>query len=197
MIRKIDLRLVKQLRQKTGVSVMACREALIEAHGNLKKAEEILRKQGKEFAQKKVERETHQGLIDAYIHTNGKIGALIEVHCETDFVAKTKEFKTLCHELALQVAGYNPSYISPEYIPREDLEKQKKVIEQEFKLRGLTGQRLKKATESKLEKFKKENSLLKQPYFRNEQITVEDLINQAIAKLGENIRVKRFVRYEI
>lgn len=194
---KINAEQVKQLRETTGVSIMACKKALAEASGDLDKAKQILKKQGEKVADKKVARVTSQGLIECYVHSNGKIGAMVEVHCETDFVARNKDFKNLCKELALQIAGYAPTYVSPDYIPEEDLKKQKKMYEEDFSTQGLDKERLVKAVEAKLEKFKKENALLSQPYFRDEQKTIEDLIRQTIAKLGENIQVKRFTRYQI
>jgi elongation factor Ts len=194
---KISAQDVKKLREETGISIMMCKKALIETNGNLKEAKRHLRKQGEKIAAKKLVRETHQGIIASYIHNNLKIGAMIEVHCETDFVAKSKEFQQLCKELVIQIAGYSPLYISPDYITKADLEKQEILYRDEFSGRKLAGKKLEKAVQSKLEKFKKENSLLSQPYFKDEKKTVEDLIKITIARLGENIQIKRFTRYQI
>ncbi len=188
---------VKKLRGETGVSIMMCKNALMKTDGDFKEAKKYLRKQGEKIAAKKLIRETHQGIITSYIHNNLKIGSMIEVHCETDFVAKNKEFQNLCRELAIQIAGYNPLYISPDYIAENDLKKQEMLYRDEFSERKLTGETLEKAVQSKLEKFKKENSLLSQPYFKDEKKTVEDLIKISIARLGENIQIKRFARYQI
>jgi len=194
---EISAKEVKQLREETGVSMMACKKALIEAKGNIEEAKKILKRQGVKVAETKVARVTHQGRIEAYIHSNSKIGTLIEVHCETDFVAKNTDFQKLCKELALQIVGYNPLYISPDYIPAEDLKKQQKLFEDDYKSQGLTGERLKKAVEGRLEKFTQENSLLSQPYFRDTSKTVQDMVTETIARLGENIQVKNFTRYQI
>ncbi len=188
---------VKKLREETGISIMMCKNALIKTNGDFKEAKKHLREQGEKIAAKKLVRETQQGIIASYIHNNLKIGAMIEIHCETDFVAKNEEFQNLCKELAIQVAGYNPLYISPDYIAKADLKKQEMLYRDEFGGRKLTGEKLEKAVQSKLEKFKKENSLLSQPYFKDEKKTIEDLIKIAIARLGENIQIKRFARYQI
>jgi elongation factor Ts len=194
---KISAQQVKQLREATGVSMMACKKALAEAEGDQAKAKHLLRKKGQKVAEKKLIRTTNQGNITSYIHNNGKIGALVEVHCETDFVAKNKDFKKLCGEIALQVVGYDPLYVSPDYIPEEDLKEKEKVFKEELIAQGLKEAILKKALVSKLNKFKEERSLLSQPYFRNDKKTVNDIIQEAIAKLGENIQVQRFTRYQI
>ena len=188
---------VKKLRDITGVSIMACKKALTEANGDIDEAQRILRKQGQKVAEKKLTRETNQGLVVSYIHNNNRLGSLVEVHCETDFVAKNSDFQKLCKEIAIQVTGYNPLYISADYIPKEDLEKKEKLFREDYSSQGLEGERLEKAVKSHLEKFKEENSLLSQPYFRDTKRTVEDLIQETIAKVGENIQVKRFVRYQI
>jgi len=188
---------VKKLRDQTGISMMACKKALTEANGNIDEAKKLLKKQGEKLAEKKLSRDTQQGVVSSYIHNNSRVGAIIEVHCETDFVAKNKEFQKLCQELAIQVTGFSPLYISTKDIPEEDIKRQKELYKKEFSSQNLNGDRLEKAIESKLEKFKKENSLLSQPYFRDEKKTVEELIHASIAKLGENIQVKRFTRYQI
>jgi elongation factor Ts len=188
---------VKKLREETGVSMMACKKALTDAKGDFQKAKEILRGQGEKVAEKKLTRQTNQGIIHAYIHGNQKVGALVEVHCETDFVAKNAEFKEFCKELTLQIAGYNPTYLSPDYISEEDLKKQEKLFREEFVGQKLQGERLEKSLISKLDKFKKESSLLSQSYFRDESKTIDQLLKEIIARLGENIQITRFTRYQI
>jgi len=194
---KISAQDVKKLRDETSVSMMTCKKALIDAGGDMAKAKQILRQQGQKVAEKKLVRETSQGIIASYVHNNLKVGALVELHCETDFVAKNKEFQKLGQELALQVVGFSPLYVSPDYIPTKDLKKQEELYREEFGDQKLAGDKLEKAVQSKLEKFKKENSLLSQPYFREGSKTIEDLVNASIAKLGENIQIKRFERYQI
>jgi len=158
---------IKELREQTRAGVMACRTALIEAKGDLGKAVKLLEKQSLIEARKKVEREARQGLVDAYIHTGGRIGVLIEVNCETDFVANTDEFKNLAHNLAMQVAAQEPVYLSPEDIP-EGAESQPET-----------------------------DCLLKQPFIKDPTKTVHDIISETIVKTGENIRINRFVRFEL
>ncbi len=171
----MDLEKIKKLREATGAPIIECRAALSEAKGNEKKALEILRKKGLEKAAEVKEREEgKEGLIDAYIHLNGKIGVLIEVNCETDFVAKTKDFKELVHDLCLQIAATNPLYISPLEIPKEVL-----------------------AKEDDNEAFIQRVCLLKQPFIKDQSKTVEDIISEKIAKLKENITIKRFARFEL
>ena len=164
---EITTEMIKELRGKSGAGIMDCRSALLGTEGNMEKALEILKEKGLLKAQKKAERATSQGLIEAYIHTAGRIGAMIEVNCETDFVARTDEFKELAHCLAMQVAALSPQYISPDEVPEgADIEP-------------------------------KETCLLLQPYIKDPTITVNDIIVETIARVGENIKVGRFTRYEL
>lgn len=158
---------IKELREQCGAGIMDCRNALIEANGDMEKALEILKEQGLAKAQKKAERAATQGLIEAYIHTGGRIGAMIKLNCETDFVARTDEFKELAHQLAMQVAAMCPQYISPEDVP-EGAEIDPQVA-----------------------------CLLLQPYIKSPDVTVQDVITQTIARVGENIKVSRFARFEL
>ncbi len=192
---KVDAGLVKELREKTGAGVMECKKALEEAEGNVDKAVEILRKKGLEVAQKKKSRSTQEGLIASYIHFGGKIGVLVEVNCETDFVARTEEFKELVKNITMQIAASSPRYISREDIPPEVLEKEKEIYRTQFLNRP--PQVVEKIIQGKLEKFFSEVCLLDQPFIRNPDITVREYIESLIGKLGENIQVRRFVRYQL
>ena len=174
----MSTQLVKQLRQRTGAGIMECKRALDEAGGNLDKASELLRQQGLAKAEKKVGRQARQGLIDAYIHAGGRIGSLVELNCETDFVARTDDFKALAHEIALQVAATDARFIAREELSDADL---------------AAG-----AAETGDEKqFLQQHVLLEQPYIKDPKRTVNDLVRDAIAKLGENIVVRRAVRFEV
>ena len=188
---------VKKLRDQTGVSMMECKRALEQSNGDYDKALELLKLKSKDVALKKSEREAKQGIIEAYIHSNGKIGVLLELNCETDFVAKNQEFKELAHDLAMHIAGMDPRYISPEDIPEEVIETEKIIYEKQFadtdKPKKVIGQII----DGKIKKFSQEICLLTQPFVKNPDMTVKELIEEKIAKLGENIKIRRFVRYEL
>lgn len=188
---------VKQLRKETGVSVIDCKKALKEADGNIEEAGKILRKWGKEFASSKVGREAKQGIIDTYLHPNRKVGVMVQLHCETDFVAKSEEFKKLAHELCLQIAAMSPLYLSAEDIPAEFLDGEKKIYKEQLKNSGKPQKIIDQVIEGKLEKYKKEISLLSQSWVKDDTKTIKDLLEESIAKLGENIIIKKFVRYEV
>jgi elongation factor Ts len=192
---KIETSKIKELREKTGLSVIECKKALEESSGDINKAIEILKKRGLEISEKKKEREAKEGLIGSYIHTNGKIGVLIEVNCETDFVAKNSEFKELVKDLCLQIAAGNPEWIDVESIPKEITEEKINEIKEEFK--DKPEDVIKKIIDGKLNEFYKEKVLLKQTFIKDENITIEEYIKSKIAKLGENIKIKRFARFEI
>jgi elongation factor Ts len=192
---KIETSKIKELREKTGLSVIECKKALEESNGDINKAIEILKKRGLEISEKKKEREAKEGLIGSYIHTNGKIGVLIEVNCETDFVAKNSEFKELVKDLCLQIAAGNPEWIDVESIPKEITEEKINEIKEEFK--DKPEDVIKKIIDGKLNEFYKEKVLLKQTFIKDENITIEEYIKSKIAKLGENIKIKRFARFEI
>ena len=164
---QVSTTVIKDLRDKTGAGVMDCKKALLEAQGNLEKAIEILNQRGIAMARKKAERVADQGVIEAYVHPGGRIGVLVEVNCETDFVARTNEFKELAHNLALQIAAMCPQFVSPEDIPQES------------------------------ETDAKTACLLLQPYIKDPEKTVQDIVTETIAKVGENIKVRRFVRFEL
>lgn len=194
---EIKADLVKQLRDRTGIGMMECKRALQEAGGDLEKAITILRKKGYARAKDKMSRETTEGLVGAYIHTNGKIGVLVEVDCETDFVARNEEFQALVKNIAMHIAAANPRYISPEDIEEEVIEQEKEIIREQFKDSNKPPQVIEKIVEGKLKKFYEEVCLLDQPYIRDDKMTIAQLIATHIAKFGENIQVKRFSRFEI
>lgn len=188
---------VKALRDRTGIGMMECKEALQEAGGDMEKAIEILRKKGHARAQDKAERKAADGAVGAYVHATNRIGVLIEVNCETDFVARNEEFKELVKNLAMQVAASNPQYISPEDVPSEIIEREKEIIRAQIQDAKKPPQIIEKIIEGKLQKFYEEVCLLDQPYIRDDKIKVRDLVNIYISKFGENIKVRRFVRFEI
>lgn len=188
---------IKALREMTGAGVMDIKEALSQAAGNREKAIEILRKKGSLVAAEKAGRKTQEGLIESYIHAGGKIGVILEINCETDFVSRNPEFRQLAHELALQIAATNPLYISKEDVPPEVLEKQRDLFEDEAISDRKPKDAIPKIVEGKMEKFFQESCLMLQPWVRDEKMTVGDLVKEKIAKLGENIVIKRFTRYAL
>lgn len=177
--------------------MIECRNAIEEAEGDLDRAQEILRKSGALKVAKKAEREAHEGLVEAYIHSNGKIGVLLELNCETDFVARNQLFKTLAHDIAMHIAAMSPQYISSDEIPEEYLAGEKEIYRAQLANSGKPARIMEQIIEGKLKKYKEEISLLTQPFVKNQDVTVQDYINEYIAKLGENIKVGRFVRYAI
>ncbi|HEU24945.1 MAG: translation elongation factor Ts [Mesoaciditoga sp.] len=188
---------VKELRDMTGAGMMDCKNALVESGGDMEKAKEILRKKGLSKADKKMGRAANNGWIIDYIHFNGRVGVMLELNCETDFVAKTDEFKALGKEICKHIAMQNPKYISREDVDPATLEKEKEIYRAQYAATGKTGQALEKIVENKLEKFYEENCLMEQKFFLDESKTISDMIKEAIAKLGENISIGRFVRFEI
>lgn len=193
----VSINEIKKLRELTGVSVSECKKALEEAGGDIEKAKEILRKRGEDVAQKKSERQTGEGIISVYVHSNNKLGVLLDLRCETDFVARSEEFKKLAHELCLQIASMKPSFVKPEDIPQDILEKEREIYTEQLEKEGKPDNIINNIVEGKLEKFKKENCLLLQQWIKNPDMTIDDLIKEHITKFGENIRVERFVIYEI
>ena len=192
-----DSTLVKELRQKTGAGILDCQKALVESGNNIDKAIEHLRQKGLAAAQKKSSRETNEGLIWAYIHPGSKIGVLLEVNCETDFVARNEEFQALVKDLALQIAASSPSYLKREDIPAEVIEKEQSIYRAQAKEMGKPQASWDKIVEGKLEKFYQESCLLEQVFIKNPNMTVRDLLTEKIAKIGENITVRRFTRYQL
>ena len=189
--------LVKELREKTGAGILDCQKALQENGDDIEKAIDYLRQKGLAAAQKKAGRETNQGLVHAYIHMGGKIGVLIEVNCETDFVARNDEFKTFVNDLALQVAAAKPSYVKREDIPKEIVDKERVIYEGQAKEMGKPPAAWPKIVDGKLEKFYQESCLLEQAFIKDPAVTVKDLLAQKIAKIGENMNIRRFTRYQL
>ena len=187
---------VKELRERTGAGVMDCKKALMEAGGDMEKAIVILREKGLAKAAKKVGRTTAEGIIDAYIHGEGRIGVLVEVNCETDFVARNEEFRSLVKDIAMQIAASNPKYISRNDVPQEVLEREKEILKAQAINEGKPAHIVDKIVEGRLEKFFEENCLLEQPFIKDPDKKVSELIMEKIALLGENITVTRFVRFE-
>lgn len=193
----VDMSLVKKLREKTGIGILECKNAITEANGDIEKAIEILRKKGFEKAKSKASRVTNQGVIGSYIHANKKIGILVEVKCETDFVTKNEDFLSLVKEISLQIAAMNPLYISEKDVPEEVVEKEKEIYREQLKKSGKPDNIIEKIIAGKLKKFFSEVCLLHQKFFKNEKVTIENLITEIIHKIGENIVIKRFIRYQL
>ena len=194
---EISAAMVKQLREKTGAGMMDCKSALTEVGGDMEKAIEFLRKKGLATAQKRAGRAMTEGTIQSYIHMNAKLGVLVEVNCETDFVAKNDEFQGFAKNIAMHIAASNPLGITPEDIPQEVIEKEKEIYRAQALDLGKPENVLDKIVDGKLKKFFQDNCLMNQPYVRNPDISIADLLNELIAKIGENISIKRFVRYQI
>lgn len=194
---EITTQMIKELREKTGAGIVDCKKALQEAGGDIEKAVEILRKKGAAKAAKKAERATAEGIVVSYIHAGGKVGALVELNCETDFVARTEDFKQLGHEIAMQVAAMAPEYVSREEVPAEAVEKEKEILKQQALAEGKPEHIVEKIVEGRLAKFFSEKCLLEQPWIKDDSKTIQELLTDYITKLGENIKVKRFCRFEV
>jgi elongation factor Ts len=192
----ISATLVKQLREKTGAGMMDCKQALTECNGDLDQAVDFLRKKGLATAQKRAGRAMTEGTVQSYIHMGGKLGVLVEVNCETDFVAKNEDFIDFARNIAMHIAASNPLGIRPEDIPEEVVNREKEIYKAQTLELGKPENVVAKIVEGKLNKFFKENCLLHQPYVRDPDMTVEDLLNELIAKIGENITIRRFVRFQ-
>lgn len=188
---------VKELRQRTGIGVMECKEALAECQGDIDKAIAVLRKKGAARAQERMNREASQGIVYAYIHLEGKLGVLVEVNCESDFVARNDEFKELAKNVAMQIAAANPRYVSSADIPPTELEQEKEIIRAQLQDSKKPPQIIEKIVEGKLKKYFEEVCLLDQPYIRDDKQTIKQIIASTIAKFGENIKVRRFARFEL
>ncbi|WP_422445761.1 translation elongation factor Ts [Thermoanaerobacterium sp. DL9XJH110] len=187
---------VKELRERTGAGVMDCKKALTEAGGDMEKAIILLREKGLAKAAKKMGRTAAEGVIDAYIHGNGRIGVLVEVNCETDFVARNQEFKNLVRDIAMQIAAANPRYISRDDVPKEVIDKEREILKAQALNEGKPEHIAEKIVEGRMEKFYEENCLLEQPFIKDPDKKVSQLIMEKIAIIGENITVSRFTRYE-
>ena len=194
----LDLKLITSLREKTGAGIVECKSALSESDGNVEKAIEILRKKGEiKAAKKSAERTAKEGLVHAYVHANGRVGAMVELSCETDFVARNEEFQGLAHDLAMQIVATAPLYLSPDDVPEELVAKEKEIYFEEIKAQGKPEAVAEKIMEGKMAKYFGDICLLRQPFIKDEDVTVEELINQKIAKIGEKIEIKKIARFEI
>jgi elongation factor Ts len=194
---EISAEMVKELRQKTGSGIMDCKKALAECGGDLEKALDFLRKKGLATAQKRSGRETSEGIIESYIHMGGKIGVMVEVNCESDFVAKNEDFKDFARNIAMHIAAMNPVGVSPEDIPEDVVERERSIFREQALEMGKPEKMLEKIVEGKVNKFYKEASLMNQPYVKDPKLTVTDILNELIAKIGESIKIKRFVRFQL
>ncbi len=194
---EIPAKLVKELRERTGAGFSDCRAALVEANAVIEKAIEILRKKGQAAAAKKAQREASEGLVGSYIHAGGKIGVLVELNCESDFVARTEAFQRLSHDIAMHVAALDPRYVRREEVTAEMLDKEREIYRAQALATGKPEQVVEKIVAGKMEKFYEENCLYEQHYIKDEGLTIGEMINQAIAKLGENISIRRFTRFKV
>jgi elongation factor Ts len=193
----INAAMVKQLREKSGAGIMDCKEALTECNGDMDKSIEFLRKKGLATAQKRAGRSTSEGVVQAYIHMGGKIGVMVEVNCETDFVAKTDDFKDFAKNVAMHIAATSPVGISQEDVPQEVVDREMDIYRAQAKEMGKPDKIIDKIAEGKLSKFYKESCLMNQAYVRDPDKTITDYLNEVIAKTGERISIKRFARYQI
>lgn len=193
----ISAGLVKELRERTGIGMMECKKALQESGGDIEKAITLLRKKGHARAKDKMDRQANEGAIGSYIHMNGRIGVLVEVNCESDFVARNEEFQTLVKNIAMHIAAANPQYVSSEDVPQEVLEEEKEIIREQHKDSGKPPEIVEKIVQGKLNKFYQEACLLDQPYIKEDKMAVKELVTSFIAKFGENIVISRFARFEL
>ncbi|MCK6620159.1 MAG: translation elongation factor Ts [Calditrichaceae bacterium] len=193
----IPAALVKELREKTGAGMMDCKKALEETGGDMDKAVDYLRKKGIAKAEKKASREVKDGLVEAYIHAGGKLGVLVEINCETDFVAKTKEFREFARNVAMQIAASNPLSVKREGVPQEVLSHEMEIYVAQAKESGKPDHIAEKIAQGKMDKFFAEKVLLEQAYIRNPEITVKDYLTEMISRLGENITIRQFSRFRI
>ena len=193
----IPAQLVKELRERTGAGFNDCRTALGQAGGDLEEAINVLRKKGQAAAQKKAQRAATEGLVGHYIHAGGKIGVLVEVNCESDFVARTEDFQRLSHDIAMHVAALDPKFVRREEVTPEILAREREIYREQARASGKPDPIIEKIVSGKMEKFYEENCLYEQHFIKDESITVRDLINQMISKLGENISVRRFARVKV
>jgi elongation factor Ts len=193
----VPAQLVKELRDKTGAGFSDCRAALIETNGDIEKAITVLRKKGQAAAAKKAQRATSEGLVSCYIHAGGKIGVLVEINCESDFVARTEDFQGLCHDVAMHIAALDPRFLRREEVTQEVLDREREIYREQAKATGKPDNVVEKIVAGKMEKFYEENCLYEQHFIKDEGTTIKELVDQAIAKLGENIAIRRFSRFKV
>jgi elongation factor Ts len=194
---EIPAKLVKELRDRTNAGFNDCRAALIEAQGDLEKAIAVLRKKGQAAAAKKATREASEGLVGSYIHAGGKIGVLVEINCESDFVARTEAFQHLTHDIAMHIAALDPRYVRREEVTPEMLEKEREIYKAQALATGKPENVVERIVNGKMEKFYEENCLYEQHFIKDESVTIGEMVNSAIAKLGENIAIRRFSRFKV
>ena len=195
--RDVSAQLVKELRERTGAGFTACREALIETGGNIEQAISVLRKKGQAAAAKKAQRATSEGLVSSYIHAGGRIGVLVEINCESDFVARTDDFQRLCHDVAMHVAALDPRFLRRVEVTQQILDREREIFREQAKATGKPEPVIEKIVSGKMEKFYEENCLYEQHFIRDEGVTIKELVDQAIAKVGENITIRRFSRFKV
>jgi len=195
--RDVSAQLVKELRERTGAGFTACREALIETGGNIEQAISVLRKKGQAAAAKKAQRATSEGLVSSYIHAGGRIGVLVEINCESDFVARTDDFQRLCHDVAMHVAALDPRFLRREEVTQQILDREREIFREQAKATGKPEPVIEKIVSGKMEKFYEENCLYEQHYIKDEGVSIGEMVKSAIAKLGENITIRRFARFKV
>jgi elongation factor Ts len=193
----ISAQLVKELRERTGAGIMDCRNALTETGGDIEEAIQVLRKKGQAMAQKKSSREATEGSVGYYVHAGGKIGVLVEVNCETDFVARTDQFQQLCHDLAMHVAALDPRFVQREDVSEDVLARERDVYSEQARASGKPENIIPKMISGRMEKFFEESCLYEQRFIKDESLTVRELIDQAVARMGEKVSVRRFVRFKV
>lgn len=194
---KIDLSLIQELRTRTGLGMMDCRKALEETNGDMDKAIEILRKKGAAVAAKRSDKETAQGIVHAYIHPGSQLGVLVEINCETDFVARTQDMQTFAKDLCMHIAAIKPLYLSSADVDPKFLEHERAIFKEQLASSGKPEKILEQIIEGKVKKLYSDICLLHQPFVKNDQLTIEDAVKELIAKTGENIKIRRFSRFEI
>lgn len=194
---KIDMKLVQELRDRTGLGMMSCKKALEEVGGDIEQAVELLRKKGAAVAQKRSGRDTAEGIVHAYIHPGDRVGVMVEINCETDFVARNENLRTFAKDLCMHIAALKPLYLSPEDVDPKFLEHEKTIFKEQLADSGKPEKVLEKIIEGKINKLYSDICLLKQSFVKNDQFTVEQMLQELIAKTGENIRIRRFARFEI
>jgi len=194
---KVSLESIQKLRNMTGLGMLDCKKALEEANGDIPQAIDLLRKRGAALADKRADRETSQGVVVTYIHPGDQTGVLVEINCETDFVARTEDLKAFARDIAMHIAAMKPKYVSPEQVDQAYLDKEKEIAIEQLKAQDKPANMIEKIIEGKMSKIASDVSLLKQPFVKDDQKTIEDLLKELSAKTGENIRVKQFARFEI
>lgn len=193
----VSTELIKELREKTGAGMMDCKRALEESGGDMQKAIEVLRKKGAATAAKRADKETNQGVVEAYIHAGGRIGAMVELNCETDFVAKTPDFKALAHDIAMQIAAMTPRYIAREQVEKPVIDKELEIYKTQAQNEGKKADIAEKIAQGRLDKFYQEICLMEQSFIKDSGKTIKDLLDEATAKVGERISIRRFIRYHL